>query len=139
MQVQSLGRAMLRIHRKLARQPTKSVGEDRRDPGQIDHAIRQIVSRAISSNEVMDIFATAGLNKPDISVLSDEFLAEVRDLPHRNLAVEMLRKLLEGEIQRRTMVRSIGPQSAATAGDSTPNHARIAKESEGWGVHSPND
>jgi type I restriction enzyme R subunit len=60
------------------------------------------VSRAVSSDEVIDIFAAAGLKKPDISVLSDEFLAEVRDLPHRNLAVEMLRKLLDGEIKQRS-------------------------------------
>lgn len=60
---------------------SKEVGEEKRDPRQIDHAIRQIVSRAVSSEEVIDIFAAAGLRKPDISVLSDEFLAEVRDLP----------------------------------------------------------
>jgi type I restriction enzyme R subunit len=81
---------------------TKHVGEGRRDPGDIDHAIRQIVSRAVSSDEVIDIFTAAGLKKPDISVLSDEFLAEIRGLPHRNLAVEMLRKLLEGEIKQRS-------------------------------------
>jgi type I restriction enzyme R subunit len=80
---------------------TKNIGEGKRDPGDIDHAIRQIVSRAVSSDEVIDIFAAAGLKKPDISVLSDEFLAEVRDLPQRNLAVEMLRKLLTGEIKQR--------------------------------------
>jgi type I restriction enzyme R subunit len=80
---------------------TKHVGEGRRDPSDIDHAIRQIVSRAVSSDEVIDIFAAAGLRKPDISILSDEFLAEVRDMPQRNLAVEMLRKLLTGEIKQR--------------------------------------
>ncbi len=81
---------------------TKSIGDDKRDPSQIDHAIRQIVSRAVSSDEVIDIFAAAGLKKPDVSVLDDKFLAEVRGLPHRNLAVEMLRKLLEGEIKQRS-------------------------------------
>src|SRR5207244_3615777 len=81
---------------------TKNIGGDRRDPSAIDYAIRQIVSRAVSSDEVIDIFAAAGLKKPDISILSDEFLAEVRGLPHRNLAVEMLRKLLEGEIRNRS-------------------------------------
>ena len=80
---------------------TKTVGPGRHDPGDIDHAIRQIVSRAVSSDEVIDVFAAAGLRKPDVSVLSDEFLAEVRGLPHRNLAVEMLRKLLGGEIRER--------------------------------------
>jgi len=80
---------------------TKSAGVDRRSPEEIEHAIRQIVSRAVSSDEVIDIFAAAGLKKPDISILSDEFLAEVRGMPQRNLAVEMLRKLLEGEIKIR--------------------------------------
>lgn len=80
---------------------TKNIGEGRRSSEEIEHAIRQIVSRAVSSDEVIDIFAAAGLKKPDISILSDEFLAEVRGMPQRNLAVEMLRKLLEGEIKAR--------------------------------------
>ncbi|MBA3433724.1 MAG: DUF3387 domain-containing protein [Actinobacteria bacterium] len=50
----------------------------------------------------MDVFAAAGLQKPDISLLSDEFLAEVRELPQRNLAVELLRKLLNDEVKART-------------------------------------
>ncbi|MFP7756212.1 type I restriction endonuclease subunit R [Thermodesulfobacteriota bacterium B35] len=79
---------------------TKSAGPETA-PGEIDHAIRQIVSKAVASDEVIDIFAAAGLKKPDISILSDEFLAEVRGLPQRNLAVDMLRKLLEGEIKTR--------------------------------------
>jgi type I restriction enzyme R subunit len=80
---------------------TKSAGEGRKSPDEIDHAIRQIVSNAVASDGVIDIFAAAGLKKPDISILSDEFLAEVRGMPQRNLAVEMLRKLLEGEIKTR--------------------------------------
>jgi type I restriction enzyme R subunit len=80
---------------------TKSVSDDRRSPEEIEHAIRQIVSKAVSSDEVIDIFAAAGLKKPDISILSDEFLAEVRGMPQRNLAVELLKKLLEGEIKAR--------------------------------------
>ncbi len=73
-------------------------GEDR-DAEDLDQAIRQIVSKAIASDEIIDIFAAAGLKKPDISILSDEFLAEVRGLPQKNLAVELLRKLLLGEIK----------------------------------------
>ena len=80
---------------------TKSASDGRRSPEEIELAIRQIVSKAVSSDEVIDIFAAAGLKKPDISILSDEFLAEVRGMPQRNLAVEMLRKLLEGEIKTR--------------------------------------
>jgi type I restriction enzyme R subunit len=64
-------------------------------------AIQQIVSRAIAPGEMIDIFAAAGLKKPDISILSDEFLAEVRGMPQKNLAVELLRKLLNYEIKTR--------------------------------------
>jgi len=75
-------------------------GEQRTDE-ELDHAIRQIISKAVISGEVVDIFAAAGLKKPDISILSDEFLAEVRGMPQRNLAVELLQKLLKGEIKTR--------------------------------------
>jgi type I restriction enzyme R subunit len=68
----------------------------------LDHAIRQIVSRAVASDEIIDIFAAAGLKKPDISILSDDFLAEVHDMPEKNLAVELLAKLLKGEIKSRS-------------------------------------
>lgn len=80
---------------------TKSTTDGRRSPEEIEFAIRQIVSKAVSSDQVIDIFAAAGLKKPDISILSDEFLAEVHGMPQRNLAVEMLRKLLDGEIKAR--------------------------------------
>ncbi len=72
-----------------------------KSPGDIDAAIRQIISRAVASDEVVDIFAAAGLKKPDISILSDDFLAEVRGMPQKNLAVELLRKLLNNEIKLR--------------------------------------
>ncbi|MCC6728752.1 MAG: type I restriction endonuclease subunit R, partial [Chthonomonadales bacterium] len=65
---------------------------------ELDHAVRQIISRAVAPEGVVDIFAAAGLEKPDISILSDEFLAEVRGMPQRNLAVELLQKLLKGEL-----------------------------------------
>jgi type I restriction enzyme R subunit len=74
---------------------------DARPEEELDHAIQQIVSKAVAPDGVVDIFAAAGLKKPDISILSDEFLAEVRGLPQRNLAVELLRKLLTGEIKAR--------------------------------------
>jgi len=67
------------------------------------------VSQAVASSEVLDIFEAAGLKKPDISILSDQFLAEVHELPQRNLAVELLKKLLLGEIKtrsRRNVVQS---------------------------------
>jgi len=80
----------------------KSGTDERKADEELDYAIRQIVSKAMVSDEVVDIFAAAGLKKPDISILSDEFLAEVRGMPQRNLAVELLRKLLSGEIRTRS-------------------------------------
>ncbi len=74
---------------------------DARPEEEIDHAVRQIISRAVASEGVVDIFAAAGLEKPDISILSDEFLAEVRGMPRKNLAVELLQKLLRGELRIR--------------------------------------
>ena len=68
----------------------------------LEHAIRQIVSNAIATTDVVDIFAAAGLKKPDISILSDEFLAEVQKMPQRNLAVELLQKLMNNEIKTRS-------------------------------------
>jgi type I restriction enzyme R subunit len=68
----------------------------------LDQAVRQIVSRAISAEGVIDLFSAAGLKRPDISILSDDFLSEVRGLPHRNVAVELLRKLLNDELKTRT-------------------------------------
>ena len=64
-------------------------------------AIRQIISSAVVSDEVVDIFDAVGLDKPNIGILDDAFLAEVRNLPERNLAVELLERLLEGEIKSR--------------------------------------
>ena len=80
---------------------------------ELDLAVRQIISRAVVSEGVMDIFAAAGLDKPDISVLSDEFLAEVRGMPHRNLAVELLQKLLKGEISTRRRKNIVQARSFA--------------------------
>ena len=85
---------------------SKASPSEARTEEDLDLAVRQIVSRAVASEGVMDIFAAAGLEKPDISVLSEEFLAEVQEMPQRNLAVELLQKLLRGElsIRRRTNV-----------------------------------
>jgi type I restriction enzyme R subunit len=80
---------------------------------EIDTAIRQLVSKAVASERVIDIFSDAGLNRPDISILSDEFLAEVRDLPHRNLALELLRKLLNDEIKARSRKNLVEARSFA--------------------------
>ena len=79
----------------------KGAGQQQRSELDLDHAIRQIVSSAVAPKGDIDIFEAAGLKKPDISILSDEFLAEVSGLPQKNLAVEMLRKLLSNEIRTR--------------------------------------
>lgn len=81
----------------LAKSPAQQIGRVG-----AEQAIRQIVSNAIVSEDVVDIFAAAGLKKPDISILSDDFLEEIRSMPQRNLAVELLQKLLRGEIKTRS-------------------------------------
>ena len=80
----------------------KHTATDSKTQEELDTAIRQIVSKAVVSDEVVDIFASAGLKTPDISILSDEFLAEVQGMEHRNLALELLRKLLNDEIKTRS-------------------------------------
>ncbi len=79
----------------------KNTESRRIDSGESETAIKQILSKALVSDRVIDIFAAAGLNKPDISILSDEFLAEVKDMPQKNLAFEMLKKLLNDQIRIR--------------------------------------
>ena len=79
----------------------------------LDHAVRQIISRAVASEGVIDIFAAAGLEKPDLSILSEEFLAEVRGMPQRNLAVELLQKLLKGEVATRRKKNVVQARSFA--------------------------
>jgi type I restriction enzyme R subunit len=88
---------------------SKSTAGGAKPEEDLDHAILQIVSRAVASDGVIDIFGAAGLKKPDISILSEEFLNEVRTMPQKNLAVDLLRKLLEGEIHgsvRKNVVRA---------------------------------
>ena len=90
----------------------RAAGEARPEED-LDHAVRQLVSRAVASDGVVDIFAAAGLKKPDISILSEEFLAEVRGMPQRNLAVELLRKLLKGELAVRRRKNVVQARSFA--------------------------
>ena len=72
-----------------------------RSRSEIDTAIKMIVDQAISSDKVVDIFAAAGIEKPDLSILSDEFLLEVQGMTHKNLAQELLKKILNDEIKSR--------------------------------------
>ena len=92
---------------------SKRTAGEARPEEDLDLAVRQIVSRAVASEGILDIFAEDGLNKPDISVLSDEFLAEVQGMPQRNLAVELLQKLLRGEVAIRSRSHVVQARSFA--------------------------
>ena len=92
---------------------SKRAASEARLEKDLDLAVRQIVSRAVASEGVIDIFAAAGLDKPDISVLSEEFLAELQGMPQRNLAVELLQKLLRGEVATRRRANVVQARSFA--------------------------
>ncbi len=64
-------------------------------------AIRQVIDKALVTDSVIDVFDAAGIKKPDISVLSDEFLMEVKNMKHKNIAIEVLKKIINGEIKAR--------------------------------------
>lgn len=77
----------------------RDISQQKKTDEQREQAIRQIISQAVVSDSVVDIFDAVGLDKPNIGLLDDEFLAQVKNLPERNLAVELLERLLEGEIK----------------------------------------
>lgn len=77
----------------------REISQKKRTDEERELAIRQIINSAVVSEEVVDIFDAVGLDKPNIGILDDSFLAELRNLPERNLAVELLERLLEGEIK----------------------------------------
>ncbi len=82
-------------------QLAKRSASEMRSPEDMESAIRQLVSRAITTEgEIIDVFSAAGIKKPDISILSDQFLAEVRGLKHKNVAAELLAKLLHDEVKK---------------------------------------
>lgn len=74
---------------------------------QIETAIRQIISEAITSDDVIDVFDAAGLKKPNIEILDDRFLSELKNMPQKNLAAELLRRLLKDEIRVRMKVNLV--------------------------------
>ncbi|MFZ5430332.1 MAG: type I restriction endonuclease subunit R [Bacteroidota bacterium] len=84
---------------------------DRNEGGKTDEemetAIKQIISDAITADNVIDIFDAAGLKKPNIEILDERFLKELKDLPQKNLAVELLKKLLKDEIKKRTKINLV--------------------------------
>ena len=86
----------------------KAAGFGRRSPEDMEYAVRQLVSKAVVAGEgIIDVFTAAGLKKPDISILSDSFLAEVRGLKHKNVAAELLAKLLKDELKVRSSKRLV--------------------------------
>ena len=102
----------------------KRAEAEARPEEELNYAIRQIVSRAVASEGVLDIFAAAGLEKPDISILSEDFLAEVRGMKQRNLAVELLQKLLKGELAVRRRKNIVQARSFAEMLEQTVNRYR---------------
>lgn len=84
---------------------------DRNEGGRTDEevetAIKQIISEAITADKVIDVFDAAGIKKPNIEILDERFLQELKDLPQKNLAVELLKKLLKDEIKKRTKINLV--------------------------------
>lgn len=80
----------------------KSISKSGKSKESKELAIRQIINRAIVSTEIVDILKAAGLRSPDISILSEDFLLEVQNMDKKNLALEALRRLLEGDIKARS-------------------------------------
>ena len=80
----------------------KKTSKEAEDSEDVEASIRQLVSKAVSSTAIVDIFDAAGLKSPKIGILSDEFLAEIKGMKHKHLALEMLEKLLRGEIKTRS-------------------------------------
>ncbi|MBI3651480.1 MAG: DUF3387 domain-containing protein [Acidobacteria bacterium] len=81
--------------------------EDSKTDVELETAIKQIVSEAITSDEVVDVFDAAGIKKPNIEILDEAFLREIQNMPQKNLAVELLKKLLKDEIKQRTKVNLV--------------------------------
>ncbi|MEM1137954.1 MAG: DUF3387 domain-containing protein, partial [Bacteroidota bacterium] len=77
------------------------LGADKTDAG-VETAIRQVIDKALVSNQVIDVFDAAGIKKPEISILSEEFLLEIKNMEHKNIAIETLKKLLNDEIKSRS-------------------------------------
>ena len=99
------------FHKAVKASLVKIISEDnkKKTTTQLDNELNQLISKAISSNEVVDILGSVGLTKPNIAILSDEFLEEVKGMKQKNLAVELLNRLLKGNIKafsRRNLIKS---------------------------------
>jgi len=99
------------FHKAVKAGLVKMIGDDskKKTTSQLDSELNQLISKSISSNEVVDILGSVGLAKPNLAILSDEFLTEVKGMQQKNLAVELLNRLLKGSIKtfsRRNLVQS---------------------------------
>jgi type I restriction enzyme R subunit len=83
----------------------------RKTDEELESAIRQVIDKALVTDGVIDVFDAAGIKKPDISILSDDFLMEIKDMEHKNLALETLKKLLNDEIKSRAKTNLIQSKS----------------------------
>lgn len=90
------------VKARLAKFDEAGGGNGGKSSAEIESAVRQLIDKAVVSEGVVDVFDAAGIQKPDVSILSDEFMDEVRGMEQKNLAVELLRKLLNDEIKSRT-------------------------------------
>ncbi len=110
----------------------KVTGTERKSQSLIDEALAQLISQAVVTEEVQDVLAMAGLEKPDISVLSDEFLAGITKMPQRNLAVEMLQRLLKDQISLRMRKNLVKARSFAEMLERTINgyHNRVIETAQ---------
>lgn len=84
-------------------------GSQKSTPAELDEQINQLISQSIITEEVVDIYESLGLENPDLSILSDKFLEDVKALPHKNVAVELLNRLLKGKVrslQKTNLVKS---------------------------------
>jgi type I restriction enzyme R subunit len=99
------------FHKAVKASLVKIISDDnkKKTTAQLDSELNQLISKSISSNEIVDILGSVGLSKPNIAILSDEFLEEVKGMKQKNLAVELLSRLLKGSIKgfsRRNLVQS---------------------------------
>ncbi|WP_071145649.1 type I restriction endonuclease subunit R [Bacteroides ihuae] len=108
-----------------------STGSGRTDE-EIETTIRQVIDKALISEQVVDIFDAAGIKKPDISILSEDFLLELKGMEHKNIALEVLRKLLNDEIKARSKFNLVGSRSLMEMLDSsiTKYHNKVLSAAE---------
>ena len=96
------------VKARLSKFDTTGIGRTDED---LETAIRQVIDEALVSDKVIDVFDAAGIKRPDISILSEEFLMEIKGMEHQNVALETLKKLLNEEIKSRSKTNLIQSKS----------------------------